>query len=573
MMTARGPPRRPATGRPVRTDRLGSARRSRGLSVVWLCLSVLFAGMAHAEAPPQTVSPPPASPPAQREAGIPVVLDGEAVFYVRSPLGPFSVQERASAARQRLIRIAEDPFYSEELFNTQKSDSGTLIFYRDDLVGIVTPEDAASFHQSQEALASQSIESVKEAVSRYRERRTPVAWRRAAIGVGIATVVLIGSLLALRTVRRWLFALVERRRRAGAALRLQEQIVVDADRLARLEGRGLRWGFAFASVVLVLLYLQTVFWFVPITRGYALGLLDYLFDPVAHLWQSFLANVGNFFTILVILVLARYLLKGFHSLLLAASKDSLKLPGIEPSWTPHLYRILRLLVIGMTGVMIYPYIPGSNTDAFKGLGLLGGALLTVGASGAAGNFIAGLMLIFSDSFRIGDRVKVGETIGDVMETTMSLTRIRTPKNEVVTYPNAMLLSGHLVNYSAKAREEGLILHTSVSIGYDTPWRKVHELLIQAALRTSRILAQPAPFVLQTALNDFYITYELNAYTRSANVVLEIYGELHQNIQDAFAEAGVEIMSPHYASLRDGNARTIPGAEKNPPQGTGRSSAP
>jgi small-conductance mechanosensitive channel len=211
--------------------------------------------------------------------------------------------------------------------------------------------------------------------------------------------------------------------------------------------------------------------------------------------------------------------------------------------------------------MIYPHIPGSNTAAFKGLGILGGALLTVGASGAVGNFIAGLALVFSDTFRIGDRVRVGETTGDVVETTMSLTRICTPKNEVVTFPNAVVLSAHLVNYSAKARKEGLILHTSVSIGYNTPWRRVHELLIQAALRTSRIVPQPSPFVLQTALNDFYINYEINAYTHSANAELEIYGELHQNIQDAFAEAGVEIMSPHYASVRDGKPSTIPGIEK------------
>ncbi len=545
----------------MRTHHPTTKRRPGALGAVGLCLSIVLVAAANAQGPPQTPARPPAAAPAPSEAGIPVALDGEVVFYIHNPLGPFSAEERAKSARRRLIRIAEDPFYSEGLFRIQKTDTETLVFYRDDLVGMVTAQDAATLHQSQEDLASERIQIVEGAVARYRERRTPIEWRRAQIGVAVATVALVTVLLGLRSVHRWLSAIVERRRRAGVALRLQEQIVIDPGRLASVEQRAVRLGTAATALVLLILYLQIVFWFVPLTRGYALALLDYLLDPLTNLWHGFLANVGNFFSILVILVLARYLLKGLRSLLLAASADLVKLPGVAPSWAPHLYRIVRLLVIGITGVMIYPYIPGSNTDAFKGLGILGGALLTVGASSAVGNFIAGLMLVFSDTFRIGDRVKVGETMGDVLETSMSLTRIRTPKNEVVTYPNAMLLSGHLVNYSAKAREEGLILHTSVTIGYDARWRKVHELLIEAALRTPGIVPQPAPFVLQTALNDFYITYEINAYTRAANEMLRIYGELHQNIQDAFNQAGVEIMSPHFASLRDGNTSTIPGPQK------------
>jgi hypothetical protein len=243
------------------------------------------------------------------------------LFYIHTALGPFSCEERAASARRRLIRIAEDPFYSEDLFSIQKTDSETRVFYRGDLVGVVTAEDAASAHQSQEELASEKIESVKEAISRYRERRAPTEWRRAQIGVAVATVALITLFLILRILHRWMSAIVERRCRAGIALRLQQQVVINPDRLARLEQRGVRLGTAATAAVLVLLYLQTVFWFVPITRRYTLALLDYLLDPIANLWQGFLANVGNLFSIFVILVLARYLLKGLQSLLLAASAD------------------------------------------------------------------------------------------------------------------------------------------------------------------------------------------------------------------------------------------------------------
>jgi small-conductance mechanosensitive channel len=164
---------------------------------------------------------------------------------------------------------------------------------------------------------------------------------------------------------------------------------------------------------------------------------------------------------------------------------------------------------------------------------------------------------------VGDRVCIGDTTGDITKKTLLVTQLRTPKNVLVSVPNSVVLSAQITNYSGMAAGEGLILHTSVTIGYDAPWRTVHELLVVAALRTESILADPAPFVLQRSLDDFFVTYEINAYTREANRMLEIYARLHANIQDAFNEAGVEIMSPHYRSVRDGNTIAIPAASRPP----------
>ena len=160
-------------------------------------------------------------------------------------------------------------------------------------------------------------------------------------------------------------------------------------------------------------------------------------------------------------------------------------------------------------------------------------------------------------FQDGDRVKIADTVGDVVGRTLLVTRIRTIKNVDITIPNSMVLSSHLINFSSVAREHGLILHTSITIGYDAPWKTVHALMIAAAKATTHILEKPEPFVLQTSLDDFYVTYEINAYTDQANKQATIYAELHQNIQDKFNEGGVEIMSPHYANIRDGNQVTIP----------------
>jgi len=183
----------------------------------------------------------------------------------------------------------------------------------------------------------------------------------------------------------------------------------------------------------------------------------------------------------------------------------------------------------------------------------------LGSSSAIANMVAGLVITYMRPFKIGDRVKIGEITGDVVEKTTLVTRIRTTKNEDVTVPNSTVLLSSTTNYSTNARapESGLIIHTTVTIGYDVPWKDMHQALINAALRTDMILKKPEPFVLQTSLDDFYVSYQVNGYTREANKQLRIYSQLHQNIQDCCNEAGIEIMSPHYRNQRDGNMTTIP----------------
>jgi len=208
-------------------------------------------------------------------------------------------------------------------------------------------------------------------------------------------------------------------------------------------------------------------------------------------------------------------------------------------------------------IVAFPYLPGSESPAFKGISVFLGVLLSLGSTSAVAHGVAGTILTYMRAFQVGDFVRIGTDVGEVSEKTLLVTRVRTQKNEVITIPNGTVLGGVVVNYSAEARKRGVIFHTLVTIGYNAPWRQVHELLISAALATEDILHEPSPFVLQTALNDFYVSYELNAFTDRPTNMQNIYSILHQNIQDRFNEAGVEINSPHYASLRDGNETTIP----------------
>ncbi len=220
-------------------------------------------------------------------------------------------------------------------------------------------------------------------------------------------------------------------------------------------------------------------------------------------------------------------------------------------------QIIKAILIIMALFFIAPLIPGTGSTAAKGISVILGLMVSFGSTSTVGNLIAGIVLTYMRPFQLGDRVKIGDTTGDVIEKSFLYTKILTIKNEEVIVPSLQALGGSMVNYSAKAAERRLILHTSVTIGYDAPWRRVHELLIRAAERTSYLCSDPKPFVLQTSLNDFFVSYQLNAYADEPNRMAGIYSELHQNIQDSFNEGGIEIMSPHYFQLRDGNCTTIP----------------
>jgi len=215
------------------------------------------------------------------------------------------------------------------------------------------------------------------------------------------------------------------------------------------------------------------------------------------------------------------------------------------------------LVFAFMIVVIFPYLPGSDSPIFQGVSVFLGFLFTFGSAGSLSNIIAGLILTYMRLFKMGDRVKIGSISGDVIEKNMLVTRVRTTKNEIISIPNATVMNSHTINYSSDAPEKGLIMHSTITIGYDVPWRKMEAVLIKAALKTPLLLDDPAPFVLQTSLDDFYVSYQINAYTREPNKQATIYSNLHANIQDSCNEAGIEIMSPHYRAARDGNQSTIP----------------
>jgi small-conductance mechanosensitive channel len=307
------------------------------------------------------------------------------------------------------------------------------------------------------------------------------------------------------------------------------------------------------------LYLTLVLGLFPWTRAVSMTLLDYLLAPIRAAGVAFVGYLPNLLFVVVIGTLVYWAIRLVGLFFNQIAQGRIVSASFPAEWADPTNKIVRVLLVAFGLVVAFPYLPASKSPAFAGVSVFMGILLSLSSSSALANMIAGVVMTYTGAFRLGDRVKLGDTFGDVIETSLLATHVRTIKNEDITIPNSIVLSSAVINYTRTAKTLGLILHTSVTIGYDAPWRKVHDLLVEAALATTGILHEPRPFVWQTALNDFYVTYEINAYTNAPRDMIDIYAALHARIQDVFYAAGVEIMSPHYTALRDGNTMAIPEA--------------
>ncbi len=372
------------------------------------------------------------------------------------------------------------------------------------------------------------------------------------------TALVVGAWMAVQSAyRQARVKLVAWRGTFIPAVRIQNVEVLSADRITD----ALLWLTQAVRVIVLILLLQvyasSVLGSFPWTRSLAGELIGYLLKPLVVIGEAFIKHVPNLISIAVIVLVTHYVIKLVHLVFTGIERGTITFSGFHREWANPTYKIVRFMILAFAAIAIFPYIPGSNSEAFRAISIFLGVLVSLGSTSSISNIVAGVVLTYMRPFQLGDRVKIADTVGDVIAKELLVTRVRTIKNVDVTIPNAMVLGSHIINYSSSATDRGLILNTSVTIGYDAPWRKVHELLIAAAGATQHIMKEPAPFVLQTSLDDFFVTYEINAYTDQPNKMAVIYAELHQNIQDKFNEGGVEIMSPHYATLRDGNYTTIP----------------
>ncbi len=513
---------------------------------------------AYSQVNPPVVDNQPAA--VRKIDGTPVVLGGQNLFVIQAGVGSFSAADRAQTVTYRIQTIANDPIIKVNSFKIVEEADTSNIWAGEKLLFTITDKDGKAADTTRQELAKEYLQKLQTVITKYRQERSA---KSIIIGIAytiIATILLFISFKILNQILKRIYIWINNWRETHIpAIRIQNIELLPASRLTALVHKIIKLVHLVAVLGILHIYLALVLSFFPWTKPLGANLFNYFFWALNRYWQGFIKYFPNIFALGLIIFVTYYIIKSIKPIFKELKSGNLTIPGFYPEWAEPTYKLVLFLIIALALVVAFPYLPGFGTPAFQGISVFLGVLFSLGSTSIVANIVAGTILIYTRAFQIGDRIQIGDAIGDIVEKTLLVTRIRTIKNVVITIPNATVLNSQIINYSALSQDPSsyLILHTTVTLGYDVPWRKVHQTLIDAALATEYILPQPAPFVFQTSLDDFYVSYEINAYTNKPTIMAKIYSELHQNIQDKCNEVGIEILSPHYAAMRDGNQTTIP----------------
>jgi small-conductance mechanosensitive channel len=488
---------------------------------------------------------------AQQEAagGAPVVVWNREIVVLRAPFGGISVKERAATAAERILALpADQPEYPVEAQPATLGDqTGVWVTVNGRLAfGLFDADVNAENGETLDQLAGRASANLREMLVARDAQRRPAVLLRGAGFATLATIVFVVLVAGFGRLGRRGIA------RLGAAGedRSRSMVIAGADVRPHLIALGtgvLRlasWGVALALAYLWITFVLRQF---PYSAPWSRELSDSLFELLATLGQAALASLPKLTAVLVIFLLTRVVVRVVNAFFRGAEAGAFDAPGLQPETARATRRVLTVLIWTFALVVSYPYIPGSQSEAFKGVSVFLGLMVTLGSAGLVGQIIGGLVVVYSRAFRIGDYVKVGEHEGTVRELGLLSTKIETVAKHEITIPNAVMIASTVTNFSYDVERGGAVVWTSVTIGYDAPWRQVHALLLGAAARTPRVLKEPAPRVMQRSLDDFYVEYRLFVLVERPAERYVILSDLHGQIQDAFNDAGVQIMSPHFVA--------------------------
>ncbi|MGJ8674209.1 mechanosensitive ion channel family protein [Rubritalea sp.] len=341
------------------------------------------------------------------------------------------------------------------------------------------------------------------------------------------------------------------------SVKLQQQELLNGEEISKLSATLTAFIRRLVNILLFATFAVIVLTQWENTRHIPEIVWDYLSTKYLELQSDFIDFIPSLVLILSVAFITHFVIKIIKLVFDGIDRGRIQLDGFYQEWARPTFVLVRLMVMVFAFVIVFPYLPGAQSPALQGLSIFIGVLVSLGSTSAITNIISGIAITYMRAFQTGDRVRIAETTGDIVEKSLLVTRIRTPKNVVISIPNTMVMSNHIVNYSTHAKASGIVLHSTITIGYDVPWRKVHDLLLSAVSEIEYLEETKPAFVLQKALGDFSVEYELNVFSRHPRKTPLIYSQMHQAIQDKFNEAGIEIMSPTFTGVRDANHITIP----------------
>ena len=495
--------------------------------------------------------------------GAPVRLKRDTIYYIYTKLGSFTPVERAESDSEKILKVAK--LFSLKNDSLLVMDSGTSseIMYQDITLASITDLDALWMNTTRNELSLVYNNKILESIAAYKKE---VSFINIFKMVSLALLIILMQFGLIRGAGYLFHCVIDKNIKTVLGCKLQGIKLRDFELLnqdKQIKALLILSKIARYLVYIILFYLTIplLFSVFPVTQRYAQTLFGWILSPIGSIFTGFVSYLPNLIRIIIIVLFVRYILKFFRYIANEIESGRMAIPGFYPDWSKATFNLLRIFLYAFTVALIFPLLPGSDSDIFKGVSVLLGLVFSLGSTTVIANLMAGMVITYMRSFKVGDRIRVGDVYGDVVEKTPFVIRIITHKKEIVTVPNSTILSSNVTNYSTSAHEEGVILYTTVTMGYDVPWRQVEELLIEAGLKTKHVLSQPVPFVLQLELNDFTASYQLCVYTKEPQFQADIYSNIHKNVRDVFSAAGIELLNPHYQAIRDGNKSIITPQEK------------
>ncbi|MFQ6538041.1 MULTISPECIES: mechanosensitive ion channel family protein [Aphanothece] len=495
-----------------------------------------------------------------------VTLQGRRILELRATAGAYNLKDAADQASRELLRIARDHSIAPEAIAIREGEGEVILEMRQDgeperTLGFINQRVAACYGMNRVELAEQTRDSLRAAIRRYRDENTLASWLRALALAGLLVGVYVLWLRLQGQINRWTEQWIARRRlrvldflnRHGVGHFIAPEQV---RYLLQMSRKVVHWSVLILISYLLIPLLLGLF---PPTQSAARELRQQLVGLLAGVARGVVASIPDVVSLSLILLVTTVAIKASNAWFRALERGSVRIPGFYQEWAPPTSRLAALLLAAAGLATAFPYIPGSDSRLFQGAGLLLGVLAALGSSAIATNIMSGLMLIYTRAFREGDLVDINGVMGVVQDRALLVTRLQTPRNELVSIPNATVIGTSVVNYSFSRREirKPVALSTTITIGYEVPWRTVYRLMLKAAYSVAGISRDDKPYVLQTSLNDFHISYELTAYVREPGSYRQTLSRVLEALQDEFAAAGIEILSPGYHAIRNGNPRTIP----------------
>ena len=468
----------------------------------------------------------------------------DTLFYIYNKLGSSLAKDRAYNVVNRIENLYEDDFVKVDSFKIENNEISADIVYKDLIITSITELDALLEGKSKEEIATQYLKRIQEAIN---QERADNSITKILIRTGLVLLILIiFSILVFLINRLKKYGtnrlLTERTERIKD-VKIKNYVLVTSVQKTRIFINTIniaRWGLI---TLIAFIMLPIVFSVFPFTQSWASNLIGLFTKPLKKAVLAIWDYIPNLITVFVILFVMRYAVRFVKYIFNEIDKGKLEINGFHREFAMPTFTIVRFLLQAFTLVLVFPYLPGANSDIFKGISVFIGVLFSLGSSSAISNIIAGLVITYMRPFRIGDRITIADKTGIVIEKSPLVTRLRTIKNEEITIPNSSILSGNTINYSTFS-EEGICFQVELTVGYEESWQRIHELLLKIPPRIARVNQLPAPFVLQKKLDDFYVLYELNVYiSRSAEIELA-KSEIYQLILNDFLAAGIEMNGPH-----------------------------